>query len=492
MPKSKRRKPAKNRAHTVPRKNTSRIPTAPTRYAAGRLKGSMEQIAELLFSGQAAPDTVVELLPPMLWLGHMHGQPANVCVDASMVLHYAYAELGITAHPRAVDLMIEDQRTGQTIAYGRPDPAWEDTTFAGHCILWLPGSLRIVDATVEQYPEVRRHRLGPIVGRVAATSGNTAQRSALQRGELAPNAHIAVQREDLVLLYTTVGNEFDQIVTGHPGVIANAEQHRLAGIDLASHALMFWRLPGVVDRVRAAPYPRLHALLDAVGTTDPVPDDTGHLRFPVSVGDGTEVALRLDDITATAHRDTPSPSAPAEPQVFDILTDRRRAAAVLEDVRTHARLLAVADEATGGGHLPVIVFEPLAAVVMTTPGTGRRVEAQAAGIISVGFAPLGPAAPVRVPLLSRWSIRRTLTGLQLWDHAAKWAVAEVAVPTEWLSAAHRHGQVQVIYGVNTGARIPEATNPDTYTDRRRTDELTAARRHGTAAIARIPYRASTP
>ncbi|MGN2642419.1 hypothetical protein ACTD5D_40855 [Nocardia takedensis] len=491
MPKSKGRKPAKNRSRTVERPSQPRMP-APTRYAAGRLKGSMEQIGALLFSGRSTPDAMVELLPSMLWLGHMHGRPANICVDASMVLHYAYAELGITAHPRAVDLMINDERTGRTIAYGRPDPVWEDTAFAGHCVLWLPHSRRLVDATVEQYPEVRRYRLGPIVGRMTATSGTAEQRAAIQRGELAPGAHIAVQRKDLLLVYTTVDGAYDQIVTGHPGVIDNAEQHRLAGIDLASHALMFWRLPEVIDQIRRAPYPRLHALLDAVGDTDPVPDDTGHLRFPVPVGDGTDLALRLDDITTPAHPDTSSPAVPTGPQVIDLHTDRRRAAAVLDDVRAHARLLTVADEATGGGDLPVIVFEPPAAVVMTEPGTGRKVEAQAAGIISVGFTPLGPAAPARVPLLPRWSIRRTVTGLQLWDHAAQWADAEITVPAEWLAAAHHHREVQVIYGVSTGARTPTATDPDTYTDRRRTDELTAARRNGTVAIARIPYRTHAP
>lgn len=101
---------------------------------------------------------MVELLPPLLWLSDMHGLPANHCVDGCMILHYAYEQLGIIAQPRAVDLVVSDQRTDKQTFYGRPDPSWDGDTFRGHCILWLPHSSRIVDATVEQYPDVRRYR----------------------------------------------------------------------------------------------------------------------------------------------------------------------------------------------------------------------------------------------------------------------------------------------------------------------------------------------
>jgi hypothetical protein len=65
-----------------------------------------------------------------------------------------------------------------------------------------------MDATVEQYPEVRRYRLGPIIGKAGASTGGTdEQRAARDRGELVAGAHIGVKRQDSMLLYTTVDEQ---------------------------------------------------------------------------------------------------------------------------------------------------------------------------------------------------------------------------------------------------------------------------------------------
>lgn len=487
MPKSKGRKPKKKQARLVPAHPTAiPAPAGPGRYTVGRLRGSEDAIGALLFSGQAEPDLMVELLPPLLWLYHAHGQPANHCVDGCMVLHYAYEQLGITAQPRAVDLVASDQRTGKRNLYGRPDPFWSDRQFIGHCVLWLPQSGRIVDATVEQYPEVRRYRLGPICGRLALTTGTAAHQSAIARGELPSGTHLAIQRNDLLLLYTTVDPAFDEIVTAAPLVLQTASQYRRAGINLASHALTLLRLPEVVDRVRQAPYPRLHALLDTIATAPATADEDGDYRFASPGPDGTDVALRLDDVSLPALASAAETMPVLRPEVSHLITDPHEVNAVLEDVATEARAVITADAAMGGGELPVLVFEPLRAVGMRT-GDGHTREAQAEGIISAGFARFLPTTTHPLPLLLTWSVRRTSDGVELWDHGGVWARATLKLDDDWLAAVTTHRAVQVIYGVQSGVRFPAGLRPIDYTPEQRAAELLASRHAGIVATARVPW-----
>ncbi|MEU4518870.1 hypothetical protein AB0F52_09140 [Amycolatopsis sp. NPDC024027] len=156
-------------------------------------------------------------------------------------------QLDIPAHVRTADLVVSNRYTGKRTLYGRPDPDWDGDVFKGHCLVWLPTSGRIVDATVEQYPEVRRYRLGPIIGRAVAAAGGTAEdHVAAASGELVPGTSINVQREELMLLYT---------VTGHAAEVQRTE------VNLAAHALTLLRLPEVSVRARAGGYLRLTALL---------------------------------------------------------------------------------------------------------------------------------------------------------------------------------------------------------------------------------------
>lgn len=149
----------------------------PPRYSVGRLRGSEKAVAMLL-DAESHPDRLVELLPPLLWLYHVAGMPANQCVNGCMVLKHAYTTFGIRAEPTAVDLTITDRSTDAApVFYGRADPYWdwESSTFHGHCALWLPRSGRLLDATVEQYPEMPRRSpqesclRAPISGSSAAT-----------------------------------------------------------------------------------------------------------------------------------------------------------------------------------------------------------------------------------------------------------------------------------------------------------------------------------
>ena len=147
VPKSRGRKPKKSSTRASSRvRSVAAVASDPRRgtYDVGTLGQTDDAIMGLLLSDRAAPELMVELLLPLLWISGMRGAAANRCVDACMTLHYAYEQLGIIAQPRPVDLVASDNRTGQKTLYGRPDPFWEDDHFNGHCVLWLPGSRRTV------------------------------------------------------------------------------------------------------------------------------------------------------------------------------------------------------------------------------------------------------------------------------------------------------------------------------------------------------------
>jgi hypothetical protein len=494
VPKSKGRKP-KKRANNgrvvmrpvVPLARDAWAPPARGRYEPGRLNSMTEDhLTSLLFSGKAAPDLMVELLPSVLWVYHMTGQRANMCVSGSMILHYAYAQLGIVAEPRAVDLVVSDERTGKRIMYGRPDPYWDGETFFGHCVLWLPGSRRFVDATVEQYPEIRRYKLGPIVGRTAAVGGGPAAQAAIDRGELPPGTHIGVQRNDMLLLYTAVHEDFRDVVTTAPVVRDNIELARRAGINLASHALALWRLPEVVDRIRQAPCPRLHTLLDAIGNAEASVDENGDFRFALASADGHVTNQRLDDIAVPDTAYMSGSLQPLDSSVGRLATSLNSPGVqeILDSVNTQARAVLTFDSAMGSASLPVVLFEPLQAVGISTRAGPSR-EAQAEAIIQAGFTRFlldlasGPAH------LADWSVRRTATGLELWDAGGIWARAEFEVDDAWLAEAAAHGSVLVIYGVRVGVHAPHGR--DTYTESDRQTELQNSRRAGIVAAATIPW-----
>src|SRR5438067_7362779 len=101
------------------------------------------------------------MLLPLLWLRHPNDVTGNLCVDSSIVLQHAFAMLGVDADVRPVDLVIANQASGKHTMYGRPDPYWDGTNFNGHCVLSLPQSGRMLDTTVEQFPEARRPGWGP-------------------------------------------------------------------------------------------------------------------------------------------------------------------------------------------------------------------------------------------------------------------------------------------------------------------------------------------
>ncbi len=103
---------------------------------------------------------------------------------------------------------------------------------------------------------------------------------------------IGVKRGELLLLYTTVDPEFDDVVmSGQAVVEARAEAER-SGRNLASQALLLLSQPEVIDRARRAPHPRVRALLDVLIDAEGFVDDDGW-RFTLP----DDTTPRLDEIT---------------------------------------------------------------------------------------------------------------------------------------------------------------------------------------------------
>ncbi|MFF2148662.1 hypothetical protein [Kitasatospora sp. NPDC058190] len=280
MPVSRSRKPSKPATRKIRR---SPGPGAPT------LQDTTDLVVSILTT--APPEQLVELLMPHLLTNISAGQPANRCVDASLTLRYAFGQFAIPSELLAVSLITEEP-SGVRREHGSSQPTWspDGKTFHGHSVLFLTQSQRFVDATADQFAEVRRHGLGPVIGRTVAGT------EALAAGQVLPaGSSIVVQRGDLLLRYTTTAAEDTPLLAGHPWVARHADRHRQAGVNLASLTLQALRAPWAIERALQAPYPRLRALLTAIGDTPYEPDPQKNLVFQFPGG-----PLRLDEVPLPA------------------------------------------------------------------------------------------------------------------------------------------------------------------------------------------------
>ncbi|WP_045875799.1 hypothetical protein [Pseudofrankia sp. DC12] len=252
---------------------------------------------------EAPADSLLELLLPTLLLNIIAGSPANACIDAGHILRHAFGQFGAHSSLQLVDLVIRDRIRGDGVMYGTPEPSWDEAgrVFNGHCVLWLPESKRFIDATVEQFPMVRRLRMGPVIGRLMFST------EPFNSETPPPGTHIGVTRGDLLLLYTIAAEEFANL-TDTPWIRERAGQNRRSGINLASTALDALRTPLLRKRALATPYPRLHALLMAVGATPSNLDDNRDVLFSIVTDTNTRL-LRLDEIPLP----TGTPADPTTP-----------------------------------------------------------------------------------------------------------------------------------------------------------------------------------
>lgn len=290
-------KQKRGKKHRTPQKRAPRIPSVPRPRAAAPalpgsglpLRGSLDQTARML--EHAKPDQLVELVLPYLWVSLADGRvPANVCVDACMTLRNAYGQLGVRAELQPVDLAIHNRDGGGT-RYGSLTPSWTGVSWNGHCVLVLPDSERFVDATVEQFDEVREIGFGPMVGRVTLSTHAAHGGSMME-----PGAQVVLQRGDLELTYTVAGPGALASIVEHPEAVSHADGYRRTGVNVASFTLVALRDVGVRGRAMQAPYPRLRALLRAVGDAPYEADESGDVRFFLPDQNDQEQWLRLDEI----------------------------------------------------------------------------------------------------------------------------------------------------------------------------------------------------
>lgn len=291
MPKSKKRQPkrvplgpGKAPVHSLTK--TVRLPDGretTASYRPGRLKVNTEMSVWMM--GQVPAEFGVTMLPAVLLIDHLRGRGANVCVDACLALKGTYALLGIDARITPVSIMVEPPAGGASI-YGQ-NPRWDDKNFIGHCLLWLPGLGRLVDPTIQQFPELAGED-GPFIGRVGAAS--QAMPGALPIGTTVP-----IVRDGVQVVYQVEGDEA-LITDSEPAAHAVTLNSRNAA-NLAGWALSIMATPEIASRVRSAPFPRIHALIDAI---DGAPVDAGPdgYRFMLPGPDGQPTPTWIDDIPA--------------------------------------------------------------------------------------------------------------------------------------------------------------------------------------------------
>lgn len=237
-------------------------------------------------------ELLVQIGLPVWWLMLQRGNPANVCLDGALVLRTAYAQFGVTAVPKLVELVVTDPANDHATAYGTRTPHFVDgeDRFVGHMGLWLPQSCRFIDHSVQQFPEVRAETWLPMslpLGMNGVTNWDQAQ------------GGFAGPRGRLMLTYTPLPETDNTRILSHSYLDRHAEQHHRVGINVASNLLQVLRLEEFRERALATRHTRLHALLDLVGDAEVRADSDNNLRF-VLPGTEPDGGVPLDQITVQA------------------------------------------------------------------------------------------------------------------------------------------------------------------------------------------------
>lgn len=281
----RKRKPGKNsRARTVVRR------PGRGRYTPGMV--AVDERQGILGLARLPSELLVEIGLPVWWLILQSGNPANVCLDGALVLRTAYAQFGITAVPKLVELVVTDPGTDHATAYGTQAPHFVDgeDRFVGHMGLWLPHSCRFIDHSVQQFPQARAETWLPMT--MPLSMNGVTNWDQTQGGFAGP-------RGRLMLTYNPLPEAANTRILSHPYLDRHAEQHHRVGINVASNLLQVLRLEELRERALSTPHTRLHALLELVGDADVRSDGDGNLRFVLP---GTEASggVPLDQINPSS------------------------------------------------------------------------------------------------------------------------------------------------------------------------------------------------
>jgi hypothetical protein len=265
-----RRNPKKNRAARRVRHDMPGL---------RRAQLSMDDIYPLM---EAAPPEALPLiaLPAvLLWNAAQDKAAAAHCVDACQTLHYALGEYGLRSEIQAVRLRID--RDGNPGTLRGENPRYNaDGTFNGHTILIVPPAGRFIDPTIQQFPEVPQTAVStmPLMAQLPA-------RTSLGTDTL------AVARLEYMAIYLPFRGP-ERYAWQGPRIDAHADMYRLTGANLAANVFDILRQEPFRERVEQSPYPRLRALLAALGNAESVVAG-GRYEFADPV---TEARRQLADV----------------------------------------------------------------------------------------------------------------------------------------------------------------------------------------------------
>jgi hypothetical protein len=203
-------------------------------YQPGTIRMTIQQAMRGIL---AAPADIAPLFAcTALWMygAARDGAPGNCCVDAAMILQQALRVLGIRSHPEPVSVAVTHD--GAASVYGSEMPHWTtDGRFDGHVVLTVPDAGYLIDATIQQFPEVPRsvHGQFPVIGR-------------LPGGEGLGNMPLAVTRGDHRVVYWPVPGRHGSLWR-HETVDAGRAGYCDAGANLAGVAVELLRSRAIRD-----------------------------------------------------------------------------------------------------------------------------------------------------------------------------------------------------------------------------------------------------
>ena len=274
-----------SRGRKKPKKGQAR-----QRPAAGRAGPAMRMELDTALEGilKAPPllAPVFALVAIWMWNAAQDRAPSSTCVDAGITLIGALAQYGIDARLEPVQVTI-CSADGTAIAQYGSDPRWNaDGTFNGHAVIALPGIGRFADATVQQFNEIPASVMArlPLIAPMPARAGLGTE-------------PFAVTRTDHIVIYKGFPGDHDHLWR-HPVIEAHRSEYQLAAENLAANVFDVLRSEHLAPKLRQAPYPRLHQLLDELdGFASLVHDGRYVFQHPQ-----TGNLIQLADIPVSPHR----------------------------------------------------------------------------------------------------------------------------------------------------------------------------------------------
>ncbi|MFI6317113.1 hypothetical protein ACIBG8_06320 [Nonomuraea sp. NPDC050556] len=269
-------------ARRNPKKDKSARRRRPERRPASsgrRVRMGMETVTTLMLNAEAEALPLIGVAAVWLWNVAEDGEGAAYCVDGCLTLHYALAEFGIASRVEAV--ILEMEGNGSHTLYGGDGPSYNaNGTFNGHAVLVVPDAHRFLDPTLQQYAEVpeTEEATGPLMARLPA-------------GVSLGTAVLEVARSGHRVRYHPVPEHLRE-AWRNPAITANEAAYRQAGANLAANVFDMLRTEFFRDKILAAPYPRLHRLLQALGEAKSSADGNGYRFRPA----GAASDVRLADI----------------------------------------------------------------------------------------------------------------------------------------------------------------------------------------------------